>query len=93
MLLKITSGVALLLIAVFLAVVFLDHVQHALLKGTEGVALHMHCIVVKRLSRKCVQKKNMPKQGVFFGRTFDYGHDQAKRLPKRLQLERELFLR
>ena len=54
-------------------------------KYTEGVALRMRCIAVKRLSRKCVQKKIRPSRVYFFGRTFDFGHDQAKRLPKRLQ--------
>ena len=55
--------------AVFLTVVLLDHVQHAVTchdapsqssrpKYTEGVVRRMRrCIVVRKLSRKCVQKK------------------------------------
>ena len=39
----------------------LDHIQHALLKGLStqgGVVRRMRrCVVIQRLSRKCVQKK------------------------------------
>ena len=36
-------------------------------KYTEGVALRMRiCIAVRRLSRKCVQKKNTPEPGGYF---------------------------
>ena len=43
-------------------------------KYTEGVALRMRiCIAVRRLSRKCVQKKNTPIPGVFFWGAYFFG--------------------